>query len=87
MSQAVLGLREQIRAFIADTFFVDAFSDQDSFLQTGIIDSNGMMALVVFIERQFSIRVEDAELLPENLDSLDNLSDFIRRKQRDGRQG
>jgi acyl carrier protein len=76
-----LTVREQIRNFISDTFFVDAFADHDSFLQTGIIDSNGMMALVVFIEQQFSITVDDVELLPENLDSLDNLSRFIERKQ------
>jgi acyl carrier protein len=75
-------VREQIRAFISDTFFVDAFADHDSFLQTGIIDSNGMMALVVYVEQQFSITVDDIELLPENLDSLDNLSRFIERKQR-----
>lgn len=78
--------RDQIRAFISETFFVDNFADHDSFLQTGIIDSNGMMALVVFIEQQFSIAVEDIELLPENLDSLDNLIRFIERKQRARRQ-
>jgi acyl carrier protein len=72
---------DQIRNFICETFFVDAFADSDSFLQTGIIDSNGMMALVVFIEQEFSIRVEDAELLPENLDSLENLERFITRKR------
>ena len=76
-----LTAREQIRSFIAETFFVESFADHDSFLQTGIIDSNGMMALVVFIEQQFSIDVADAELLPENLDSLDNLNRFIERKQ------
>jgi acyl carrier protein len=82
-----LTAREQIRSFIAETFFVDAFTDHDSFLQTGIIDSNGMMALVVFIEQQFSITVDDVELLPENLDSLNNLSRFIERKQRSRPKG
>ena len=82
LGQDEMTVREQIRSFISDTFFVDAFADHDSFLQTGIIDSNGMMALVVYIEQQFSITVDDIELLPENLDSLDNLSRFIQRKQR-----
>ena len=77
-----LTVRQRIRNFIQETFFVDEFSDQDSFLQTGIIDSNGMMVLVVFIEQEFSITVEDAELLPENLDSLENLTNFIERKSR-----
>jgi len=82
LGQDEMTVREEIRSFISDTFFVDAFADHDSFLQTGIIDSNGMMALVVYIEQQFSITVDDIELLPENLDSLDNLSRFIQRKQR-----
>ena len=82
VSEDEVTVREQIRSFISDTFFVDTFADHDSFLQTGIIDSNGMMALVVYIEQQFSITVDDIELLPENLDSLDNLSRFIDRKQR-----
>lgn len=76
-------LTEQaIRRFISETFFVDEFASNDSFLQTGIVDSNGMMSLVVFIEQHFAIHIDDEELLPENLDSLDNLSRFIERKQR-----
>ena len=45
------------------------------------------MLLVVFIEEEFSIKVEDAELLPENLDSLDNLDGFIARKHREAAGG
>lgn len=73
--------REPIRRFISDTFFVDSFSDEDSFLKQGIIDSTGMMELVNFLEEQFHIRVGDDELVPQNLDSVKNLCAFIDRKR------
>jgi acyl carrier protein len=72
--------RPSIRKFIVDTFFVDDFADQDSFLKKGIIDSTGMMELVSFLETEFNFKVADAELVPENLDSLDNLTKFVERK-------
>lgn len=69
----------EIRRFISDTFFVEDFADDDSFLQTGIIDSTGMMELVAFVERTYGIAVGDAELVPENFDSLANLARFVAR--------
>ena len=71
----------QIRSFISDTFFVDGFAEEDSFLRNGIIDSTGMMELVAFVEQAFGIKVQDAELVPENLDSLANLVKFIEQKR------
>lgn len=73
--------RQQIRSFISESFFVDEFADSDSFLQTGIIDSTGMLELVNFLEQTFGFKIADSELIPENLDSLDNLCSFIQRKR------
>ncbi len=73
--------RECIRNFIVDTFFVDDFGDDDSFLRKGVIDSMGMMELVSFIETEFRIKLEDRELVPENLDSLSRVVAFVDRKQ------
>jgi len=73
--------RDEIRGFISDTFFVDDFQDEDSFLRNRIIDSTGMMELVAFLEQKFGIKVEDKELVPENLDSLRNVCAFLERKQ------
>ena len=73
--------RARIRRFIVESFFVDDFSDEDSFLRNGVIDSLGMLELITFLEKEFGIKITDAELVPENLDSLDNLSRFIERKQ------
>lgn len=70
----------QIRAFISETFFVDDFADDDSFLRTGTIDSTGMLELVDFLESTFGIEIDDSELVPENLDSVANLTSFLARK-------
>jgi len=55
---------------------------QDSFLEKGLIDSTGVLELVSFIEETYGINIEDEELIPDNLDSLDKLGNFIARKLR-----
>jgi acyl carrier protein len=72
---------DRIRTFIRETFFVDQVNDRESFLETGLIDSTGMIELVAFVQQTFGIRVEDSELIPENLDSLSRLVEFIERKR------
>ncbi len=73
-------VRDRVRRFIQDSFLVDDFSDADSFLTTGIIDSLGVMQLVTFVESEFGIRVVDQELVPENFDSVERVSAFVERK-------
>ena len=74
--------RSLIRGFIGETFFVEEFRDDDSFLQKGVIDSTGMLELVAFVEERFEIKLDDAELVPQNLDSLDNLCRFLETKKK-----
>jgi acyl carrier protein len=74
--------RERIRSFISENFFVEGYADDASFLREGILDSLGMLELVGFLEREFQLRVTEEELVPENLDSLDNASAFVERKRR-----
>ncbi|MBD3169887.1 MAG: acyl carrier protein [candidate division Zixibacteria bacterium] len=80
-----MSIEESIRQHIIDNFLLGESSrlasDRVSFLDTGIIDSTGVLELVMFVEETFGIKIEDDELLPENLDSVENLADFIRRKQ------
>lgn len=71
----------RLRQWIQDTFFVDGFSDSDSFLKNRLIDSTGMMELVAWVESEFGFKASDAELVPDNLDSIDNLVRYIARKQ------
>jgi len=74
-----------IKNFILENFLFgadeDALGHDDSFLEKGIIDSTGVLELVSFIEEEFSISVGDEELIPENLDSVNILARFIKRKQ------
>lgn len=71
----------RIRGFIESTFFVDGFADDASFLKSGIIDSTGMMELVLFIEEEFGVKIADTELVPRNLDSVAQAAAFVERKQ------
>jgi acyl carrier protein len=74
-------VKGQLRQFIIDSFAFGLedtpFSDSDSLIGKGLIDSTGVLELVSFIEQTFSIKVEDRELIPENLDSIDKLSRFL----------
>lgn len=73
-----------IRDYIAQNllFSEDGFhySDDASFLKEGIIDSLGVMELVTFVEQEFGISVLDREIIPENFDSVNKLSQYIREK-------
>jgi acyl carrier protein len=75
--------REKIRYFIRESFLFggdDELNDSDSFLDMGIVDSTGVLELVAFLESEWGLTVDDSELVPENLDSIDNLVSFLDRK-------
>lgn len=78
-------LAEEISGYIQESFL---FSHQsiklattDSLLEKGIIDSTGVLELINFIENQYQIQIKDDEILPENLDSIEKITNFIQRKQ------
>lgn len=76
-------IKEEIREFLLENFILNAeekLNDVDSLLEKGVIDSTGVLELVAYIEEKYSLRVEDEELIPENLDSIRNISEFIQRK-------
>lgn len=76
----------QVRAFIIANFLFDdhdaMIADQASFIEAGIIDSTGVMEILLFLEETFGIRVEDEELVPENFDSIEGLVGLIERKRK-----
>jgi acyl carrier protein len=77
-------IEEQVRQYIAESFlFSDngyRLSDDVSFLEEGIVDSTGVLELVMFVEETFNVAVEDTEIVPENFDSVARLATYIRRK-------
>jgi len=74
----------KIREFIFENFLFDAEDDalqnDTSFLEQGIIDSTGVLELVDWLEDEFGIAVDDEELVPENLDSVNLLAAYIAKK-------
>jgi acyl carrier protein len=78
-----MSTRDQVRQFITTNFYVpdpQALGDETSFLDTGIIDSTGVLELVSFLQEQFGIVLEDGEIVPENLDTVANIVNLIQRK-------
>jgi acyl carrier protein len=78
-------VRKEIKDFIVETFLFgsedEPFGDTDSFMERGIIDSTGILELTSFVEEKYGIKIEDDEMIPDNLDSLSNLVNFIARKK------
>lgn len=76
-----MNTREELRRFVIDNFLFgqngDNLQDSASFLEAGIVDSTGVLELVTFIEQRFGIAVRDGDLVPENLDTIDNAVRFI----------
>jgi acyl carrier protein len=54
--------------------------DSDKLIETGIIDSMGIISLLGFLETEFSIQIESDELVPENLDTVQSISELVERK-------
>jgi len=74
---------DTIRTFIVENFLFgdgDRLQEETRFLESGIIDSTGVLELVGYLESTFGIRVEDDEITPENLNSLGNICGYLGRK-------
>lgn len=75
--------KSKIREYIVENFLFgrgDGLRDDSSFLDEGIIDSTGVLELVGYLEQEFAVTVEDDELVPENLNSINNLAVYIDKK-------
>ena len=78
-----MDLKNEIKGFFKNNFMVEIdnnFSDKDSFLDRGIIDSTGVLELIMFLEQSYDVKIADEEIIPENLDSFNNLEKFMTRK-------
>jgi acyl carrier protein len=76
--------RKQVRDFLVSNFYIaeaNLLEVDTSLLDQGIIDSTGVLEVIGFIEETFGITVEDSELLPENLDSIEGIAQYVVRKK------
>lgn len=77
-------LNHEIRRFVVENFLFgqeNGLTDETSFLEHGIIDSTGVLELVAHLEKTYAIKVQDAEVVPENLDSIQGIVRFVQLKQ------
>lgn len=78
----------EVRQFVVESFLFGKqetkLSDDDSFLESGVIDSTGILELVMFLEERYLFRVGDADLIPENLDSISRVARYVARKLAEG---
>jgi acyl carrier protein len=84
MENELNDIRSQVKTFIVDNFmFGDGggLEEGTSFLDSGIIDSTGILELVSFLEEAFKIKLEDDELVPENLGSIAAIVGYLKRKR------
>jgi acyl carrier protein len=75
----------ELRQYVIDNFLFgeggSELKNDDSFMERGIIDSTGVLELVAFLEEKFQVNVEDEDLIPANLDSINNLLLYLKKKQ------
>lgn len=74
---------ERVKQFIVENFYVSDPSEltpETSLIAGDFVDSTGMLELIAFLEREFGIQVKDAEMIPENLETLARIAAFVARK-------
>jgi acyl carrier protein len=77
-------LKTELRKYIIENFLFGqdeaVLTDEVSFLEQGLIDSTGVLEIVAHLEQAYGVKVEDEELVPQNFDSVNNLTAYIFRK-------
>ena len=85
MEKHVQQIDHAVRHFIVERFLYGdqsaPLADADSLLDKGIIDSTGVLELVAYLQSEFGIEILDEEIIPDNLDSIFKLTQYIQRKQ------
>ena len=78
-----MDVQGKIREFIQSNFYVPQgfeLGSETSLSEVGIVDSTGVLEVIQFVEREFGVRVEDREVHPDNLDSIERITSFVARK-------
>jgi acyl carrier protein len=78
-----MDITEQVRQFIVTNFYVPdpaSLADDTSLLESGVVDSTGMLEVISFIEETFKISVAETDMVPENLDSIARISAYVTRR-------
>jgi acyl carrier protein len=79
-----MSVKERVKQFILENFYVtdpSEIGDDTSLINTGYVDSTGMLELMAFLEKEYAIRITDTEATPENLETIDRIMRFVALKQ------
>jgi len=83
-----MSVQTQIRHYILENFLYTSdeskLGDSDSFLEHGIVDSTGILELLMFVEEAFGFEVDDEEVLPDHFDSVERLTRYVEQKKGNG---
>ena len=77
-------IEAEIREFLINNFIFDPsvrLDAKDSLMENGVVDSTGILEVLMWVESNFGVHVEDSEVLPENFDSIGNMTQYVLRKQ------
>jgi acyl carrier protein len=82
MKSDLTEVKEKVTAYIHQAVYVekDKVKDDSLVFKEGFIDSMGFMTLITYLEGEFGIRTGDADLLEENFESINAISDFVMKK-------
>jgi len=84
MAADVATIDKDVRQFLADNFILDdggaGLGADDSLTQAGVLDSMGVLELIMFIEQHFDVSIPDEDTLPENLDSVSRIVGYVSRR-------
>ena len=79
------GNQKKVRAFVVENLLLgeeeNDFSDSQSFLESGLIDSTGILEVIAFLEEEYEITIADEEMVPDNLESVDNIVAFLQTRR------
>lgn len=81
-------IEDKVRAFILESFYVGdpaELTDEASLIDTGIVDSMGMLDIILFLETRLGIEIEDVDTTPQNLETIGRIAAFVERKLQAGR--
>jgi acyl carrier protein len=83
--ETLMNIEAKVREFISNNFLLHdddiELNPETSLLEAGVIDSTGVLELVSFIETEFNIQIGEDEIIPENLDSIVNITTFVKKKR------
>lgn len=78
--EALIGIRERVQHFIVENFYLSdgaGLADETSLIESGIVDSTGVLELIAFLESEFGISMADTDVTPENLETVGRIARFV----------